>query len=331
MAHVVVTGATGFIGSAVVRQLVDSKRRVIAVVEPGADPKNLEGVDVERVTADVLDRRAMEKVCSGAEALYHLAAIYKLWLPDPEIIYRVNVEGTVTTLLAAQKAKVPRIVYTASIAAVGLRDDGPSDESVRFNLYDVANEYILTKHISERIAVRFAESGLPLVVVCPSFPFGERDRGPTPTGQILIDVARGKVPGYPPGGINAVDVEVVALGHLLAEEKGKIGERYILGDHNLSFRELNAIVAEVAGITIPDRPIPAGLALAMAWTYEKVADYVTHRAPQTTYKAMRYAQRTAFFDVSKARSELGLPSRPVRDTIERAIRWFRQNGYLPAA
>ena len=268
MGHVVVTGAAGFIGSSVVRMLLAQKRSVIAVLEPGADAKNLDGLNVERFTADVCDAKGMEKALSGAEALHHLAAIYKLWLPDPEVIYRVNLEGTTNVLLAAQKQKVPRVVYTSSIAAVGLRDDGtPSDETVAFNLHDIANEYILTKHLSERIAVRFAKSGAPIVIVNPAFPFGERDRAPTPTGGILLNICKGKAPGHTAGGFNAVDVDVVAEGHVLAEEKGRIGERYILGDHNVTFREFNQIVADVVGRHVPDRAIPTPVGMPRSGTW----------------------------------------------------------------
>lgn len=327
--HVVVTGAAGFIGSAVVRQMVAQGRRVLAVLEPGADPTNLEGLDVERVTADVCDAAAMARVLSGAEAFHHLAAIYKLWLPDPAIIYRVNLEGTTTCLLAAQKAKVKRIVYTASIAAVGLRDDGtPADESTSFNLYDIANEYILTKHLSERIAMRFAEAGMPIVVVNPSFPFGERDRTPTPTGRILLDVLKGKAPGHTAGGVNVVDVEVVAEGHLLAEEKGQVGERYILGDHNVTWAELFATFARVAGVSVAAREIPTSVALAWAWVAEEASHRFTHKPPVATYRSMQYATSHVYFDVTKARRELGLRSVPLEETIARAIGWFRENGYL---
>lgn len=329
MGHVVVTGASGFIGSAVVRQLLAAQRSVLAVVEPGADTRNLDGLDVERVIADVCDARAMERVLSGAEALHHLAAVYRVWTRDPELLYRVNVEGTTTVLLAAQKQRVRRIVHTSSIAAVGLREDGaPSDERVAFNLHDIANDYLRTKHVSERIALRFAESGAPIVVVNPAFPFGPGDRAPTPTGRIVIDVASGRVPGWSAGGINAVDVDVVAEGHLLAEAKGRVGERYLLGDHDVTFRALFRVIGEVSGVAVPDRQIPAPLAHAVAWAMEKTADYVTHRAPTATLRSMQYATRTAFFDVRKARTELGLRSVPLRETIERALAWFRANGML---
>lgn len=329
MNHVTVTGANGFIGSHVVRALLAQKRKVLAVVEPGSDTSSLDGLDVERFAADILDSRAMDQACSGAEALYHLAAVYRLWSPDPDLIYRVNVEGTTAVMLAAQKAKVKRIVHTSSIAAVGIREDGvPSDETIRFNLFDLANDYILTKHLSERVVWRFAKSGMPIVIVNPAFPFGPLDRAPTPTGRMLIEIASGRAPGHTAGGFNAVDVELVAQGHLLAEEKGRVGERYILGDHNVTFAEFNKLVAEVAHVSIPDRTIPAPVAYALSLMYEKVADHVTHRAPPITLKSAQYATRKVFFDVTRARNELGLPSRPLRDTMERTLAWFRQNGYL---
>lgn len=328
MGHVVVTGATGFIGSAVVRLLRARGREVLAVVEPGASTQNLEGMNVERVTADVTDFATFAKVLSGAEAFYHLAAIYKLWLPDPNVIYRVNLDGTTNVLLAAQKAGVPRIVYTSSIAAVGLNPDGvPADETTGFNLWDDANHYIVTKYLSERIAMSFATAGLPVVVVNPAFPFGERDVAPTPTGQIVVGLLTGKVPGYGPGGFNAVDVETVALGHLLAEEKGRVGERYILGDHNVTHQEFFRLVCEVAGTKFPDRNIPASLTWAMGWAMETYSDRVSHEPPMTTYRTMRYGSRLAFFDPGKARRELGLPSTPLRATVQKAVTWFREHGY----
>ncbi len=325
---VAVSGATGFIGSAVVRRLLADGRRVRALIEPGAPATNLEGLDVERVTVDVCDHEAMVRALGGAEAYYHLAAIYKVWLPNPEKIWRVNVEGTTTSLLAAKVAGVKKVVYTASIAAIGLRDDGqPSDETVSFNLYDIANEYLLTKHQSERIALRFAKV-LPVVVVNPAFPFGPGDIGPTPTGNILLSLMKGEVPGVSEGGFNAIDVDDVAAGHVAAETRGKVGERYILGDHNVTFREFFDAVGRVTGKKTPTTPIPSGLARTIALGMELWADNVSHEEPRATLKAIQYMQRRAFFDVSKARRELGLPSRPLEESIERAVRWFKDHGKL---
>ena len=327
MAAVAVTGATGFIGSAVVRQLLEQRREVRCLVEPGANTKNLDGLNVERVTCDVTDARRLEHALSGCEALYHLAALYKTWLEDREIIYRVNVEGTVATLLAAQKAKVERVVYTSSIAAIGLVEGGEADETCKWNLFDIANDYILTKWQSERVAIRFAEAGLPVVVVNPAFPFGPRDVAPTPTGKIIVGFLRGQVPAVIPGGICTIDVDDCAAGHLLAEERGKVGERYILGNENVTLKELFDVVARVSGRKAPKIPLPAPLSAGIALGMELWADHVSHKEPDATYRSMRYAMKTAFFSNAKAKRELGLPTRPLEETVRRAVEWFYEAGY----
>jgi dihydroflavonol-4-reductase len=321
--HVAVTGATGFIGSAVVRKLLAQKRSVRCLVEPGANTTNLDGLGAERVTVDVTDFDGMKKALDGCETLYHLAAIYKTWLADPEIIYRVNVEGTVATLLAAQQARVKRIVYTSSIAAVGLVDGGLADETTKWNLFDVANPYIMTKWESERVAMRFAESGLPVVVVNPAFPFGPRDVAPTPTGGIILSVLKKQVLGPIPGGVCTIDVDDCAEGHVLAEERGRVGERYILGNDNVTFKELFTLTAKAAGMPVPRLPVPGALATSVALGMELWADHVSHKEPPATYRSMRYTQRNAFFSNAKAKRELGLPSRPLEETVRRAVEWFR--------
>jgi dihydroflavonol-4-reductase len=325
MADVAVTGATGFIGSAVVRLLLEQKRSVRALVEPGANTKNLKGLNVERVTVDVCDTKAMTRALAGCESLYHLAAVYRTWLPDREIIYRVNLEGTTATLLAAQANQLKRIVYTSSIAAVGLVEGGLADETTQFNLFDVANDYILTKWASERIAMRFAESGLPVVVVNPAFPFGPRDIAPTPTGKIILSVLKGEVPGVFPGGICTIDVDDCAMGHLLAEEKGKVGERYILGNDNVTLKDFFKLVAKVGGVRVPAIPLPGALGRWIAYGMEAWADNVSHKEPPATYKAAAYAMRTAHFSNAKAKRELGLETRPIEESVRRAIEWFREN------
>ena len=330
---VAVTGATGFIGTAVVRKLLQRGRDVRALIEPRANTSALDEVEketgktVDRVTVDVTDVVKMSGALEGCASLFHLAAIYKVWLPDPTPIYRVNVEGTTTTLLAAQKARVRRIVYTSSIAAVGLHDDQtPADETTPFNLFPIANEYILTKWLSERVAMRFAEAGLPIVVVNPAFPFGPRDTAPTPTGKIVLSLLKGEVPGIAEGGFNCIDVDDVAEGHLAAEEKGRVGERYILGDHNVTLKEFFELVCEVGSVKAPTLPLPNTLSAAIALGFELWSDHVSHEEPRATYRSIRYAQRHAWFDPSKARRELGLPTTPLRSSIQRAITWFRSHG-----
>jgi len=326
-----VSGATGFIGAAVIRKLLADGRRVRALVEPRAPTRNLDALPtaaVERVPVDVCDFDGMKRALAGCTAYYHLAAIYKLWLPDPRAIYRVNVEGTTTSLLAAQAAGVGRVVYTSSIAAVGLRPDGrPSDETVEFNLWDIANEYLLTKMLSERIALRFA-AVLPVVVVNPAFPFGPGDVAPTPTGKIILSILRGEVPAVSPGGFCAVDVDDVAAAHVAAEARGRVGERYVLGNHNVTFEAFCEKVAEIGGVKAPRLRIPGFIGRGVAMGMEAWSDHVSHEEPRATAKGIAYLQRNVWFDNTKARTELGLPDTPLADSIRRAIAWFRDNGMV---
>lgn len=334
MADVVaVSGATGFIGSAVVRRLLAEGRGVRALVEPGASEQNLQDLpeaSVDRVTVDVCDYVAMARALDGCSAFYHLAAVYKVWTPDPTHLYRVNLEGTTTSLLAAKAARVPRVVYTSSIAAVGRRPDGaPADETVDFNLYDDANPYILSKYLSERTALRFAEAGLPVVVVNPAFPFGPRDRAPTPTGRIIVSILKGEMPGLPAGGFCAIDVDDVAAAHVAAETKGRVGERYLLGNHNVTFREFVELVCRVAGRPAPKLAIPSWLGIGIAKGMELVSDHLTHTEPRATVKSAKFMFGPAYFDSTKARVELDLPCTPLAETVERAVAYFREQGMAP--
>jgi dihydroflavonol-4-reductase len=320
-----VTGATGFIGSAVVRRLLARGRAVRAYVEPGAPRGNLEGLDVEVVEGDINDRAALRRALAGIEHLYHLAAIYKIWLPDNRLMYDVNVEGSKTVLFAALEAAVSRVVFTSSIAAIGIRHDGGlADETTEFNYWDDANHYIRSKWLSERDALRFAAEGLPVVVVNPAFPFGPRDIAPTPTGRFIVEALRGRVPGYLDGGFCAVDVDDVAEAHVAAADRGRIGERYILGCHNVSYREFYDAVTLVAGLPPVTRQLPRRAVLGAAWLLEKAAD-LTGREPFLTHGSMKYATHKVWFDCSKAHRELGLPRTPLVDTIERAVGWFRDH------
>src|SRR5690606_2816757 len=268
-----VTGATGFIGSAVVRRLLARGRAVRCLVEPGASRANLDGLDVEVIEGSITDREAVGRAVEGARVLYHLAAIYKLWLPDSRLMYEVNVEGSKTVLFAALRANLDKVVYTSSIAAVGVpQAGGLADETTEFHMWEESNHYVRSTWLSERDALRFAGEGLPLVVVNPAFPFGERDVAPTPTGRFIVEALRGRVPGYMEGGFNVVDVEDVAEGHILAEERGRVGERYILGDHNVTYKEFYDAVTELAGLDPITRKLPTRLLWGMAWVMEKSAD-----------------------------------------------------------
>jgi dihydroflavonol-4-reductase len=324
-----VTGASGFIGSAVVRKLLARGRAIRCYNEPGANLSNLEGLDVEHVEGDINDRNAIAEALSGCDVLYHLAAIYRLWMPDPAVIYDVNVEGSKTVLFAAMKAKLKKVVYTSSIAAVGQAAPGElADENTEFNLWRDSNHYVRSKWLSERDALRFANEGVPVVVVNPAFPFGLRDSAPTPTGRTIVEALKGRVPGYLDGGMCVVDVDDVAEGHILAEEKGRVGQRYILGNHNVTYKEFYDAVAEVAGCPKVERKLPSPVVWGLAWALETYSDAVSHTQPLFTYKSARYATRRLWFDTRKARTELGLPRTPFMETIEKSVRWFSEHGYV---
>ncbi len=324
-----VTGAGGFIGSAVVRKLLARGRSVRALLAPGERRTNLAGLDLEIVEGDITSRDAMTAAMKGVDRVYHLAAIYQLWLPDPGLMYRVNVEGSKTVLWAAYKAGVSRVVFTSSIAAIGARSDGqPATESDLFTDADwqAGNAYIRSKWLSELDARRFADEGLPVVIVNPSFPFGVRDLGPTPTGGFILEALRGGMPGYIDSGLSLIDVEDCAEGHVLAEERGRVGERYILANHNVHFRDFYRTLSTVAGIVVPDRKLPRFVALGYAAALEQWGK-LRNQKPTATYKGLRFTAYPHYFDGGKAQRELGLPSTPFEVTVEKAVRWFRENGY----
>ncbi len=313
-----VTGASGFVGSAVVRALLARGRKVRAMVEPGAkDLANLEGLDVDVRECDVTDEASVTRAIDGASSLFHLAAIYKLWTPDPEPLYRVNVEGTTVVLLAAVAAKVKRVVFTSSIMAVGLG----GDEETKFDLFDLAGTYTMTKYLSERIALRFARA-LPVVVVNPGMPFGPRDRAPTPTGQIIVRFLKREFPMLGAGSLSVVDVDDCAEGHVLAEEKGRSGERYILTGHDVTLRDLAERIGRIANVRVPKIALPRALGLPAAAAMEAVARR-SGKEPLVTYKEARFTAASPHFSNDKARRELGFRVRPLDETLTRAIEFFR--------
>jgi dihydroflavonol-4-reductase len=317
-----VTGASGFIGSAVVRALLARGRSVRALVEPGAkDLPNLEGLNVDVRACDVTDEASVKKGLEGAKSLYHLAAIYKLWTPDPEPLFRVNVEGTTCVLLAALAAGVERVVFTSSIMAVGLG----GDEEKAFDLFDLAGTYTLTKYLSERVAMRFARGGLPIVVVNPGMPFGPRDRGPTPTGQVVLRFLKREVPMLGAGSLSVVDVDDCAEGHVLAEERGRIGERYILTGHDVTLRDLAERIGRIANVRVPKIALPKAIGLRAAAAMEAAARR-TGNEPLVTYKEAAFTSSSPHFSNEKAKRELGFTVRPLDETLARSIAYFKESG-----
>lgn len=326
MTATLVTGGTGFIGSAVVRRLLARGRQVRVLVEPGASAANLDGLDVERVEGTVLDPAAVERAVAGCDVVHHLAAIYSMWLPDEQVIYDVNVGGAHNVLTAAHRAGARRIVHTSSIAALGIAPEGQlGNEDTPFNYRKDANAYMQSKFQSHQAALRLASSGAPIVIVCPAFPFGARDAGPTPTGRFIVETLARRVPGTTAGGFCAVDVDDVAECQVLAEEKAVVGSVTIAGAHNVTNRDFFAAVTRVAGLPPIKRRLPTAAILAIAWGMERVAR-LTGRPPQVTVKAARYACKTVWFDSRRARA-LGMPVTPLDESIEKAVRWFRDHGY----
>jgi dihydroflavonol-4-reductase len=325
-----VTGATGFVGSAVLRALLRHGEPVRALVRPGSSLRLLKGLPVEIVRGDLADPAGFRGLLVGCDALFHVAADYRLWVPQPEAMYRTNVEGTRQLLLAAAAAGVSRIVYTSSVATLGLRADRlPSDETTPAALADMIGHYKRSKFLAEQ-AVRalIAERGLPVVIVNPSAPVGPADARPTPTGRVLLEAARGRIPAYVDTGLNLVHVDDVAEGHLLAFERGRVGERYILGGDNLPLGDMLAEIANLVGRRPPRLRLPSGALLPVAVIAEAIARLGIGGEPLVTADGVRMARKPMYFTSAKAERELGYRSRPAVEGLRDAIDWYRSRGYL---
>jgi dihydroflavonol-4-reductase len=329
MNNALVTGAAGFIGANVVRELLEEGVAVRALIRHGENTQNLEGLDVERVEGDVLDPQSLKKAVRGCDTLFHLAAIYKLWLPEPRPIYEVNIRGGNNMLLTARDAGVEKIVYTSSIAALGSEPgQTPAQEGTLFNAFKYKVDYVLTKYISEMNALDMARFGLPLVVVNPALPLGPYDVTPTPTGRIVVDVVNRDFPGYIDAGFCVVDVRDVARGHVQAAKKGRVGDKYILGNINTTMKEFARKTAKEAGVKIRLMKLPKPLMYYYGWAAERVSERFTHKEPAVTYSAARTFGEYAYFDNTKARTELSLAFRPLEDTLRDSIEWFRKIGMI---
>ena len=325
-----VTGATGFVGSAVVRQLIERGESVRVLVRPGSDRRNLKDLDVELVEGDLQAPAALKPRLAGCQALYHVAADYRLWVPRPDEIYSVNVDGSRALLRTAAEAGVSRMVYTSSVATLGLTADGtPSDEATPVALDDMIGHYKRSKYLAEA-AVRalVQDEGLPVVVVNPSTPIGPRDVKPTPTGRIIVEAAAGRMPAFVDTGLNVVHVDDVAAGHLLAFEHGQIGERYVLGGTDMSLAEILAEVARIVGRRPPKIRLPHGLILPFAHAAEAWARLTGGGEPFATVDGLKMARKKMYFSSAKAERQLGYGSRPPGQALSDAVAWFRAEGYL---
>ena len=323
-----VTGATGFVGAALARALGGAGWQVRALVRAGSDRRNLRTLELETVVGDLTDAASIERAVAGCDAVFHAAADYRLWVPDPEAMYRANVEGTRTVIEAAHRAGVQRIVYTSSVATIGLPDGGGmGTETTPVALGDMVGHYKRSKFLAEQAALAAAGRGAPVVIVNPAAPVGPRDLKPTPTGQVVLDAALGRTPAYLDTGLNVVHVDDVASGHVLAFHRGRVGERYILGGENLPLREILIEVTRLAGRPPPRIRLPHGLVLPIAHVAELYAR-LTGKPTRVTVDSVRMARKHMYFSSDKAERELGYRFRPAISAFEDALRWFRDEGYL---
>jgi dihydroflavonol-4-reductase len=323
-----VTGATGFVGAAVARALLREQWQVRVLARRGSDRRNLRGLDVEVSEGDLTDVDSLQRAAQGCDGLFHVAADYRLGARDPAGLYRANVEGTRNVLSAAHRSGVQRIVYTSSVATIGIPADGtPGDEQSANSLENMIGHYKRSKYLAEEVVREAAQGGLSVVIVSPSTPVGPGDVKPTPTGQLVLDAAAGRMPAYVDTGLNIVHVDDVAAGHLLAYERGRPGERYILGGQDMSLREILEVIARLEGRSPPRVRLPYGVVLPIAYLAEGFAR-LTGRSGRITLEGVRMSRKKMFFSSAKAVRELGYGWRPPVQAFEDAIRWFRDNGLL---
>ena len=331
MADVLVTGGTGFVGANVVRELLDAGVTVRVLARAGSDRRALGTLPVEIVEGDLCVPASLRRAVAGVTTLFHVAADYRLWARDPQELYRANVDGTRAILAAAADAGVRRVVHTSTVGALGIPEDGtPGTEQTPIGLHDMVGPYKKSKFLAEQVALEFARAGLPVVVVNPSAPVGPWDVKPTPTGQMIVDFLEGRMFTSLDTGLNLVHVRDVARGHLRAAERGRVGEKYILGHTNLSLIELFRLLGEITGLRPPRVKIPYAVAWLAAAGMEGAAR-VTRRPPRVSLTAVRMARKHMYFSPAKAVRELGLPQTDVREALRDAVEWFGAHGYTRRA
>lgn len=331
MKKVFITGATGFIGASLARELLEQGCEVKALVRPGSIKANLAGLPIELHEGDLLDQDSLEQGLAGCDTLFHAAADYRLWTRNPKSMYDVNVGGTRSVLEAALKRNLSRVVYTSSVGTLGNPGDGtPGTEDTPVSFDEMVGHYKKSKFLAEREAETFLERGLPLVIVNPSTPVGRLDIKPTPTGRIIVDFLNRRMPAYLDTGLNLIDVEDCAKGHVLAARHGRIGEKYILGNQNLTLRDIFSLLEEISGLPAPRVKLPYTPILLAAYANEALSR-VTGREPLIPLAGVRMAGKLMYFDSSKAIRELGLPQQPVKNALKKAVEWFRAEGYVQRA
>src|SRR5713101_2960997 len=323
-----VTGATGFVGSHVARVLVDYGADLRLLVRPSSNLHNIQDLKADRVTGDLREAVSLEKAMAGCDVVFHVAADYRLWVRDPNEMYRSNVEGTRAILEAARKNGVRAVVYTSSVATMGFTGNGrPADEDSPVSLADMIGHYKRSKFMAEQIALEAGRSGMHVVTVNPTTPVGEQDVKPTPTGRIVVDFLKRKFPAYVETGLNLVDATVCALGHVAALQKGKSGERYILGGENLTLKQILDRLGAITGLKSPTVKLPYIFALAAGVVDEMLSGRLLGREPRATVETVRMGKKKMWASSDKAERELGWKNIPVNDALRRAVEWFRANGY----
>ena len=323
-----VTGATGFLGSHVARVLADGGATLRLLVRPTSNLKNLQGLNADTVTGDLRDAASLEKAIAGCDTVFHVAADYRLWVRDANEMYRSNVDGTRAILEAARKNGVGRVVYTSSVATIGFTSNGsPADEDSPVSLANMIGHYKRSKFMAEQVAMEAGRSGMHVVTVNPTTPIGEQDVKPTPTGRIVVDFLKRKFPAYVDTGLNLVDVRECARGHVAALERGKAGERYILGGEDLTLKQILDKLGQITGLPSPKLKLPYAVAFAAGVFGEMVTGRVLHGDPRATIDTVRMGKKKMFASSVKAERELGWKTIPVDDALKRAVEWFRANGY----
>lgn len=325
---VLVTGATGFIGFHVAKLLTEKGSQVSSLVREGSDTSALKAMGIELVRGDVRDLSSICKALKGCQQLYHLAADYRIWVHNPKTMYEINVQGTKNVMQAALTTGIEKIVYTSTVGVLAACSNGkPSNEETPVSIKDMVGHYKKSKFIAEKEVYGFIENGLPVVIVNPTTPIGSMDRKPTPTGKIIVDFLNSKMPAYLDTGLNFVDVEDVAAGHLLAAQYGRVGQRYILGNKNISLGNFFEYLANVTGQKPPKVRLPY-LPVLLAAYVDEALSRITDRYPKIPLTGVKMARKYMYFDCSKAVRELNMPQNPIDFAIEKAVNWFRNHGYV---
>ena len=322
-----VTGSTGLLGSSIVRELLKDGEDIKVLIRKSSDTRNIDNLDIEIAYGDIRDGDSMKNALKGCDTLYFAAAHFAHWTPDKKLPYEINVEGTKISMKAALDANIEKVIYTSTTNTLGAHGPIPVDETAKFNHWHTKDHYCISKYLGEVEAMKFVQKGLPIVIVNPTLMIGVRDIKPSPSGLLIIDVATGRMPGYIEGGTNIIDVEDVARGHILAAKKGRIGERYILGNEDMTVSEYFKLIADAAGVKPPRFKIPYNCAVALGYIFELGA-FFTKKPPAVTASEVRIGKLREWYDSSKAIKELGLPQTPVKESIMKSLNWFKENGYI---